>query len=251
MKLNTDFRIYYSLLDREKCLEKLKSTKTPPTTLVIDAPPDLRKHMLTLFNNQAFLEELLMINDILDLEAYLLLQIGDFVIRNRAITKSESKLLWLNQTIYICKDEYSKSSNEIHNQTISWCEENKKETLQIINSKKVKPEKSNKSKFLTLDVFFESISQYKIIMEIFVAKNIISPNTYIWKDDSKSNKSYLVFLIKYLHHQKYYKDNTCPSNKQIQEIAKNTFGKEIGIDTIKRTKNDSHIIDFIPPASTI
>jgi hypothetical protein len=103
----------------------------------------------------------------------------------------------------------------------------------------------------SLELLFESIPKYKKVMEILVSKNLIHSNTYIWKDEVKGNKGSLAALIKDLHGKKYYKNNTRPTNKQIEAICKNSFGWCVGIDTIKHTKATDFNFSFIPPASTL
>jgi len=102
-----------------------------------------------------------------------------------------------------------------------------------------------------LELLFDSISKYKAVLEILVSKGFIQPNTYIWKDVKKGNKAFLAALLKDLHGKMYYKENVRLTSWQIQAICKNTFGWEIGIDTIKHAKANNFDFEFIPPASTI
>ena len=102
-----------------------------------------------------------------------------------------------------------------------------------------------------LELLFKSISKYNTIMEILVSKNLVQPNTYIWKDEKKGNKSYLAALIKNLHSKGYYKENTRPTNPQIMAICKNSFGWDVGLDTIKHINALDFDFTFIPIASTI
>jgi hypothetical protein len=103
----------------------------------------------------------------------------------------------------------------------------------------------------SFELLFDSIAKYKKVMEILVSKMLIHSHTYIWKDESKANKSYLAALIKDLHGKKYYKNDIKPTNEQIEAICKNSFGWSVGIDTIKRTKATDFDFSFIPLASTI
>lgn len=120
--------------------------------------------------------------------------------------------------------------------------------------KKLKTNKKNNAIAkppLKLSDIFESISKHTYIMDLLVEKKHCQSNTYIWKDEGKGNKGFLVALLKFLHTQQYYKGNKRPTNKQIMEIAKNSFGWKIGIDTIKKAKPKNFDLSFIPPASTV
>jgi hypothetical protein len=105
---------------------------------------------------------------------------------------------------------------------------------------------------LFLADIFDSISKYNYIMNLLVEKQYCQPNTFIWKDEGAGNKGFLAAILKHLHAQGYYKDNKRLSNEQIKAIAKNTFGWEISIDTIKKAKPSQYnVLTFISPASTI
>jgi hypothetical protein len=104
---------------------------------------------------------------------------------------------------------------------------------------------------LKLSDIFESISKYQIIINLLVENQYCQPNTFNWKDSAKGNKGLLAAIIKFLHTQKYYKGNKRPTTEQIKEIAQNTFGWEISIDTIKKAKPQQFDLKFIPPASTL
>lgn len=119
------------------------------------------------------------------------------------------------------------------------------------SSLEIQDNKNEKQNHEKLGMFFESTAKYKAVMEILVNKKYIFPNTYIWLDESKSNKSFLASLLKNLHGKKFYKKNIRPSNKQICVICKNTFGIDVGIDTVKRAKSTDFNFNFIPYSSTL
>ncbi|MGP8216482.1 MAG: hypothetical protein ACLQQ4_13015 [Bacteroidia bacterium] len=106
------------------------------------------------------------------------------------------------------------------------------------------------NKFLLSDIFSDE-AKYKYIMNLLVDKGYCQKETFIWKDGKKGNKGLLAAIIKQLHPQGYYKDNKKPSNEQIQEIAKNTFGCEISISTIEKSNSTTYDVSFIPLAATI
>lgn len=104
---------------------------------------------------------------------------------------------------------------------------------------------------LTLLELFENTSKYNHVMNLLVEKGYCQADTFIWKDAKKGNKGYLAAILKYLHSQQYYKNNLRPTSEQIQSIAKNTFGWEMGIDTIKRSNPEQFDVSFLPAASEI
>ena len=106
---------------------------------------------------------------------------------------------------------------------------------------------------LPLELFhvFEDISKYKLVMNLLVAHGYLQPATYIWKDENKGYKELLAALLKLLHRQGYYKNNTALTPSQIRTIAKNTFGRTMAIITIKKANPENHYLPFIPPASTL
>ena len=108
--------------------------------------------------------------------------------------------------------------------------------------------KAEQANPLKLSDIFDSLSKYKFVMNLLIEKQYCQPNTYIWKDEGAGNKGLLVAILKHLHAQGYYKDNKRPTNKQIKEIAQNTFGWEMSIDTIKKAKPTQFNVSFILPA---
>lgn len=108
-----------------------------------------------------------------------------------------------------------------------------------------------KTQSLKLSDFFESASKYESLMKILITKGYCQPETFIWIDDKKGNKGLLAAIIKYLHPQGYYKDKARPTNEEILIMAKNTFGWEMSIDTIKRANTSAFDLSFIPSASSI
>ncbi len=108
-----------------------------------------------------------------------------------------------------------------------------------------------KEKDLRLSNMFKTEELYKGIMDLLVKEKYCQPLTHIWKDEKKGNKSLLVAIIKYLHKHGYYKENECPTNKQIQIICKNTFALQVGIDTINKVKYNSFDLSFIPVAPSV
>jgi hypothetical protein len=133
----------------------------------------------------------------------------------------------------------------------TWLQNKSKQTIIEFNQRVNKNPEQSKTVPLKLSDIFESISNYQAILNLLVEKQHCQPNTFIWMDSAKGNKSLLAAIIKHLHTQKYYKDHKMPTLAQIKEIAQNTFGWEISIDTIKRARPEQFDLKFIPPASTL
>jgi hypothetical protein len=104
---------------------------------------------------------------------------------------------------------------------------------------------------LTLESLFESTFRYQYVMKILVECGYCQPGTYIWADLKKGYKNHIANILKYLHFQNYYKSKVIITNKQIQEVALNTFHIEISMDTIKHADITKSFLNFIPPASAI
>ena len=138
--------------------------------------------------------------------------------------------------------------------------DNNEPTQSPANSRSTEPEPATPQPILDtkkvklptgLEHLFEHISKYKKVMEILVSRSLVEPTTYIWKDESKGNKAYLAAFIKDLHAKGFYKNNTRPTNEQIRQICKTSFGWDVGIDTVKHTKASDFDFTFIPMASII
>ena len=142
---------------------------------------------------------------------------------------------------------------EAHAKYFNWLKElgNAVEVKAPRKSRKPKNDDSETPPSKLVEVF-KSVSKYSHIMDLLVEHNYCMPITYIWIDHSGGSMSFLAALLKYLQFQGYYKKNKRLKNEQIKEIALNTFGYDIGIDTIKKASpNKIGGLYFIPPASTI
>lgn len=98
---------------------------------------------------------------------------------------------------------------------------------------------------LKLEELFKKQSQYQYIRQVLIDENYINSVTNIWIDSKKGNLSVVVCLIKSLFPLGYL--NQKPTIKQIQVVAKNSFKVDIGIDTIKKTKEFSTELPNIVP----
>jgi len=113
-------------------------------------------------------------------------------------------------------------------------------------SKDEKPEK--KPEYTKLIEAFETTSKYHKIMNLLADKEYCEHNTFIWNKD----KGILIFLLKFLHKRKYYKDNRKLKNSEIVNIALNTFGISLSVSYVKQYKEeDSPIKKLIPIEYTL
>jgi len=173
----------------------------------------------------------------------------DRMLSDEKIMKNKPKALELLNEL---KTLYERRNNNPHIEE-SYHKHHITNLDQIINSinfytpKKQKEIEVNKG----LEMFFESISKYKYVMELLVSENHVHPNTYIWKDESNGNKSFLAALIKDLHGKNYYKLNIKPTNIETKGICQESFGRNISLDTIKKSHSKSFDFTFIPYASEI
>jgi len=87
---------------------------------------------------------------------------------------------------------------------------------------------------------------YKVIMDWLIDKGYCHSETFKWKDSGKGNKGVLIAILKDLWAKGYYKKGIVPSHEDYRNIAKNTFDWEVAIDTIKKTKSQYFLIDFLP-----
>ena len=109
----------------------------------------------------------------------------------------------------------------------------------------------NVSSDVQLETHFERISDYKMIMELLVYKEYIYPNTYLWIDNKKGNKSIMAAILKDLFAKGYYKSNRQLTNQQIVSICEIAFGVLISLDTVKRVTPEKFDLEFIPLKSTL
>lgn len=118
-----------------------------------------------------------------------------------------------------------------------------------------KKENSSRGKVIPSNLkfpqIFKEISQYQYIMNILVEKGYCNPHTLIWEDQTGGSKGLLAAILKCLHTQGYYKNNQKLTSEQIKQIAGETFGLKISIDTVKKANKKNNVVDFIPVASTV
>ncbi len=152
------------------------------------------------------------------------------------------------KTERITKD-YTKGELEYLNTLEEWLGVHKEYFNEIKTLLKTK--KIAENLIIDFATHFKSISEYKMIMELLVSKEYIYPNTYLWIDSKKGNKSIMAAILKDLFSKGYYKNNLKLTNQQIVSICEKSFGKKIGLDTVKLANSEKHNLEFIPLASTL
>lgn len=121
--------------------------------------------------------------------------------------------------------------------------------LEFLERRKKYLNKQDVSFEIKLSELFSDISKYHALMTLLVKTGCCQEHTYIWKDSKSGSKGFLAAIIKYLHHQGYYKRTV--TNREIELIAQNTFGCIISIDTIKKNNPEMYDLSFIPIATLI
>jgi hypothetical protein len=92
---------------------------------------------------------------------------------------------------------------------------------------------------------FKGREQYESIITRFIQMGLIDPDTLIWRDRRYEYKSILASYLKNLQVKGYTGQLT---DDEIQKIAQNSFGVEIGISTIQHTEPDGiPKLSKIPP----
>lgn len=100
-----------------------------------------------------------------------------------------------------------------------------------------------------LKSLFTDIDKYTEVMQILADNGYIYKETGYWIDKDKGYKSFLASLLKkHLYAKRYLKRN--PNNNEVVLICKNTFGVELGIDTVKTADVNITQYNFIPSNGT-
>jgi hypothetical protein len=96
---------------------------------------------------------------------------------------------------------------------------------------------------------FTHTSKYVKVKEILIEEGLCDEISFRWVDTGSGYKQLIVGLLKRLNELGYY--DKMPTNEEIKIISENTFGVEIGIDTIKKAKSNRGNLKFIPYADTL
>lgn len=191
---------YYSLLSSVNLrhVESVADEMDEESFVVLGFEKKWFHHLWISANNEAFLEYLSFQSDLNKLDGILSEQLKLYARKNgEGFEKNEGDIYgtykarkdWLNHTIFICKNEYNKTQNEIFNEAVKWCIEwqkvwlesfnpytpqNEKETEQrIIEAKPIFNLKAGQVVFEIIKDFF-STEQQTVLLHLIETGNIAS-----------------------------------------------------------------------------
>lgn len=104
---------------------------------------------------------------------------------------------------------------------------------------------------LTLKKVCHNENHFNYVMKELVERGMIAEHTYIWIDHKSGYKTTIIVLIKLLRALGYYHLDYHLSNKDVIEIALNSFHEELKIDLVKHTNLKTQTINYIPLAATL
>jgi hypothetical protein len=120
----------------------------------------------------------------------------------------------------------------------------------VLIVEKIEPKKKVKTNF---DIPDEELALTNLSIDYEKVKEILKPwtdqSTGKWADFDKGYRGLAAAVLKDLYNKKYFKkDIPKLTNKRIIEIAKNSFGLKIAIDTVKTSKPEKfpHYLKLIP-----
>ncbi len=149
-------------------------------------------------NNIAFLDRLEGLESLADLRKELQFQLDDLLYN---YTEKE----WLEHTVFICKDRFRESGKEILNETVKWCDNQLKNSVEPTKDQQVTEYKPKEVKIayfcleqrITEDNYLEILEKYttskskKILQKPFVKSNQLTSST----GDKTANTKHLKSLI--------------------------------------------------------
>lgn len=120
-----------------------------------------------------------------------------------------SKIESTNERNVIINDTYDKFIKLSERTNITNYKEYFIQLANIVKSQQVikedKPGKQNEKSIKDLFSCFESPTKYKKVMDILADRQLIHPNTYIWKDKKTGHKTLLCALLKDIEGKQYFK----------------------------------------------
>ncbi len=135
---------YYSLLDSANLchIEEVADRTDPEAFINLKFDLKWRPHLWVTPNNESFLDWIGHQTECTKIDFILREQIVSYVKKcGYGYEKNKSDFYqtfqaykrWLNQTIFICKNEYHKTNNEVYAEVVAWCEDWQKEWLEYHN----------------------------------------------------------------------------------------------------------------------
>lgn len=120
------------------------------------------------------------------------------------------------------------------------------------NTKRNKDQKTENEKIKDLFSCFESPTKYIKVMNILADKELIHPNTYIWKDKKAANKKLLIALLKDMEGKQYFKPEINLNWELCRIIVENPFRLPVKSNkTFYDATLQPDLKDLIPYASTM
>lgn len=104
------------------------------------------KHLYFKENNRAFLDQLLDIDDIHDIKLYMLVQLVMYTKNFLEKYTYDYMIKWLEQTEFLCNNEFSQTNKQIYNVALEWCKSFKENDLNEFNSENFNPDSIKKPK---------------------------------------------------------------------------------------------------------
>jgi hypothetical protein len=134
--------VYYVLANidaREKAI-KMYDALTDSKRILKEEVPIWNKHLYIKDNNRAFLDQLLEINDIQDVKRYLFLQMALYTKNFLEKYTYDNIINWLEQTEFLCTNEFNQTNKQIYNVAIEWCKNFKENDLEELNLESSTPD---------------------------------------------------------------------------------------------------------------
>ena len=132
---------FYSLLDASQLrhIEEMADEMTTESFVSLGFERKYLSHLWIWANNEAFMEKLFHISDLSKLDGIMSYQLKKYTRKmenekDEVFSQYEIRENWLNHTIFVCKNQYNKTKNEIYNEAIKWCKVWKKEWLNSFKS---------------------------------------------------------------------------------------------------------------------
>ncbi|WP_027138822.1 hypothetical protein [Gaetbulibacter saemankumensis] len=182
---------FYSLLPNEDLRHIFYMADTMESQEFINLGFDekWRHHLWVVHNNNAFVGlienqvTIKALNSILDrqLKLYIRKHSEGCKENNEDLLRiNEEQKNWLKHTIFICKNEFNRTDNEIYNEAVKWC----KKQLKQANKKRSKPKNTHLNKEVLLN------KQNKLIPNVSI-EDVFTHFEILTKATNKDQKCYL------------------------------------------------------------
>ena len=142
---------FYSLLDSSQLrhIEEMADEMSVESFVNLGYERKWNHHLWIGANNEAFMDRLSNVDDLKKLEGVLSQQIKRYTRKmgegiEELYSPYDTRKSWLNHTIFVCKNEFNKTQNEIFNEAVRWCEDWKKEWLDTFKSNNSKEDNAGR-----------------------------------------------------------------------------------------------------------